>query len=348
MTDREELFNGICLLVPDEDTRNRLYIMLDKYEITARSTEIAVMQEDRNEYLVRAFITAKIVKGCTERTLGFYGTEVRRSLAYIGKTVDDITTDDIRLYIAQRVHRDKISKITVGNEIRVLRSFFNYIFSEELILKNPMLRIEAIKKEKAQKEAFTELEIEKMRGALRTNRDRAMFEILLSTGCRVSELANIKLKEITGNEVLVHGKGQKDRTVYLNAKALYALESYLNERNDANPYLFASGFFNMHRKRKGISQQKAREWYMRKSEVSEDKPISTGAIESNIRKLGQRVGVKAYPHKFRRTCATFALRRGMSIEQVSQMLGHESIETTQIYLDISEQDLKEAHRKFVM
>lgn len=187
-----------------------------------------------------------------------------------------------------------------------------------------------------------------MRGALRTNRDRAMFEILLSTGCRVSELANIKLKEITGNEVLVHGKGQKDRTVYLNAKALYALESYLNERNDANPYLFASGFFNMHRKRKGISQQKAREWYMRKSEVSEDKPISTGAIESNIRKLGQRVGVKAYPHKFRRTCATFALRRGMSIEQVSQMLGHESIETTQIYLDISEQDLKEAHRKFVM
>nr|DAK91077.1 MAG TPA: SITE SPECIFIC RECOMBINASE XERD [Caudoviricetes sp.] len=341
MTDREELFNGICLLVPDEDTRNRLYIMLDKYEITARSTEIAVMQEDRNEYLVRAFITAKIVKGCTERTLGFYGTEVRRSLAYIGKTVDDITTDDIRLYIAQRVHRDKISKITVGNEIRVLRSFFNYIFSEELILKNPMLRIEAIKKEKVKKEAFTELEIEKMRAALRTNRERAIFEILLSTGCRVSELVNVKLKEITGNEVLVHGKGQKDRTVYLNAKALYALERYLKERKDTNPYLFASGFFGMHQKNKET-------WYTRKSEVSEDKPISASSIESRISNLGRRVGVKAYPHKFRRTCATFALRRGMSIEQVSQMLGHESIETTQIYLDISEQDLKEAHRKFVM
>ena len=146
----------------------------------------------------------------------------------------------------------------------------------------------------------------------------------------------------------MHGKGQKDRTVYLNAKALYALERYLKERKDTNPYLFAAGFFNMCERKNGISQQKAREWYMRKSEVSEDKPISPGAIESQIRKLGQRVGVKAYPHKFRRTCATFALRRGMSIEQVSQMLGHESIETTQIYLDISEQDLKEAHRKFVM
>ena len=67
-----------------------------------------------------------------------------------------------------------------------------------------------------------------------------------------------------------------------------------------------------------------------------------------IRKIGERAGVKAHPHKFRRTCATFALRRGMPIEQVSKMLGHESVETTQIYLDLSEQDLKAAHKKFVI
>lgn len=349
MTDREKLFNDICVLVQDDELRNRIYIMMDKYEITQRETSVALLEEDRNEYLLKTFIIGKTVKGCTKRTLRFYKNTISFVLRYIGKTVDDITTEDIRLYIAQRLYHDRVSKTTVGNEIRALSSFFGYIYNEEVIRKNPMLRIEKIKREKTKKEAFTEIELEKMRAQLGTNREKAIFEILLSTGCRVAELVNVKISEVDNDEMLVHGKGEKDRTVYLNAKALWALNEYLNERQDTSQYLFAGGhygwFLGSH---KGLSPKGLKEWYKNAEWVDEERHITMDSVETMIRKIGERAGVKAHPHKFRRTCATFALRRGMPIEQVSKMLGHESIETTQIYLDLSEQDLKAAHKKFVI
>lgn len=348
MTEREELFNDICLFISDEDVRNRLYIMLDKYEISKRETAVALLHEDRNEYLLKSFIVAKTVKGCTQRTLRCYKQTIMSFVNRIKKTIDDITTEDIRLYIAKRLYQDKVSKTTVGNEIRNLKSFFGYLHTEELILKNPMLRIESIKSDKIKKEAFTEMELERMRSYIDTKRERAIFEILLSTGCRVTELVNIKLTDIESNEILVHGKGNKDRKVYLNAKAVFALEGYLKERNDTNPYLFPGGEFMTIHKGAKLKHEALREWYKNTSLVNETLPIGTSSVEQMIRKLGKKAGVMAHPHKFRRTCATFALRRGMPIEQVSKMLGHESIQTTQIYLDLSEQDLKEAHRKFVI
>lgn len=324
MTDREILFNDICMLINDEDQRNRLYIMLDKYEITKRETSIALLEEDRNEYLINAFIMGKAVKGCTKRTLHAYQYKLDFIFQYIGKTIDDISTEDIRAYMAKRLYYDKVSKTTVSNEVRYLKSFFNYICTEEMISHNPMLRIESIKQEKYKKEAFTEIELEKMRAHLMTNKDKAIFEVLLSTGCRVTELVNILLSDIKRDEVLIHGKGEKDRTVYLNAKALWAINEYLAGRKDVNPYLFPG--------KTGIIYEH----------------IGRGTVEKKVRDIGKKAGVTAYPHKFRRTCATFALRRGMPIEQVSKMLGHESIDTTQIYLDLSEQDLKIAHKKYVI
>ena len=264
--------------------------------------------------------------------------------------VDDITSEDIRLYMAKRLYQDKVTKTSVGNEIRAMSSFFSYIFNEELIDKNPMQRIEKIKKEKTKKEAFTELELEKMRAELKTNREKAIFEVLLSTGCRVAELVNIKTAEINGEEILVHGKGEKDRTVYLNAKAQWALNEYLSERSDSSPYLFPGGYYEKQflRQKSGNKRIKLKEWYKNPNLIDESKHIDPGTIESTIRNIGKKAGVQAHPHKFRRTCATFALRRGMPIEYVSKMLGHEAISTTQIYLDLSEQDLKTAHRKYVI
>lgn len=343
MTAREELFDKLCAMVPDINTRSKMYIILDKYEITKRETAIALLEADRNEYLLKSFIVAKTVKGCTNRTLKVYSDSIRFFLRYMGKTVDDITTEDVRLYTAKRIYQDRVSKTTAGNEIRYLRSFFGYLYSEELIKKNPMNRIETIKREKTKKEAFEDIELEKMRSVLQTNREKAIFEILLSTGCRVNELVNIKLSEINGNEILIHGKGQKDRTVYLNAKASFAMDSYLSERRDTNPYLFAGGVY-----KEAMYKNMNKNWYKEPHLVHPENYLNLSSVESLIRKIGRKTDVHAYPHKFRRTCATFALRRGMPIEQVSKMLGHESIETTQIYLDLSERDLKEAHRKFVI
>lgn len=353
MDERQNLINDICQyllpIVPDiVDAKNALYIIMDKYEIMSRCTEVAELHEDRNEYLLKTFIVAKSVKGCTARTIQFYTMTIKQILCFIGKTVDDITADDIRYYMAIRQRRDKVSNVTIGNEIRSLSSFFNWLHAEEIIKRNPMARVERIKKEKTKKEALTEMEIERLRLAARDTRERVIIEILLSTGCRVTELVNILILDIDGNRILVHGKGQKDRYVYLNAKAGLALELYLSERQDKNPYLLPRRVPLAELKKFGERKSEMHNWWKNPDNITEGH-ADCGTIEEITRSIAKRAGVeRANPHKFRRTCATFALRRGMPIEQVSKMLGHQDISTTQIYLDLAEDELMQAHRKYVV
>ena len=348
---REKLANLICMrlqaVVKDvSGLKDDIYIILNDFEITTRCTEIAELKEDRNEYLLKSFLIAKTVKGCTKRTVQFYRVTIANILQKMGKTVDEITSDDIRYYIAIRTRQDHVSKTTAGNEMRCLSSFFKWMYDEEIIRRNPMNRVDKIKKEKTKKEALTDMEIEKLRLAAIGDYEKMIIELLLSTGCRVSVVVNILLSEIDDNKILVHGKGEKDRTVYLNARAILAMNIYLGSRNDNNPYLFP--------RRKGLKDIANRKrdnivhWW-RKAENIDAGHTDASSVEAITRRIAKRAGVEqANPHKFRRTCATMALRRGMPIEQVSKMLGHEDISTTQIYLDLNEEELEQAHKKYVI
>lgn len=337
--------NGIDGMMAKYD----FYMLLSGVEIISRSTEIAELQEDRNEFLVKKFLIAKQVAGCTKRTIAYYAKECTKILDRIGKTIDQVTADDIRYYMALRLRKDKVTDVTVSNEIRAFGSFCGWLYTEELIKSNPMAKIDRIKVKKTKKEALTEMEIEKLRMAAEGEKEKLVVELLLSTGCRVSEIVQILISEIEGNRILVHGKGNKERYVYLNARSQLALENYLNERKDKNPYLFPRGvqatkMWNT----KGIKRKDVKDWWKYPEHIVEGH-TDKGSIESFTRKLAKKAGVeKANPHKFRRTCATLALKRGMPIEQVSKMLGHESIATTQIYLDLSEDDLALAHKKYVV
>lgn len=344
---RKEVMEKIIMLLrkkgfDDPDISQDLIIILSDYEITARDTAVAIRNEDKNKSYLQKFLIAKTVKGCTDRTIKLYRTEIWRIIESINKPVDEITTDDVRLYLAIRQRRDNISKTTANNELRYLRSFFGYLSDEELIRKNPVAKIERIKCDKTKKKAFTELEVEKIRDACINTWETAVVEVLLSTGCRVTELVNIKLSDLEGDQLIVRGKGNKDRTVYLNAKAMVAIDKYLKDRKDDNEYLFPGGFF-------ASSKKDCKNWYKYPNRVDHERHCDIGTIRSKMNKLGKHAGVEhVHPHKFRRTCATFALRRGMPIEQVSKMLGHEQIGTTQIYLDLTEEDLKLAHKKYVL
>lgn len=344
---RQELTDKImmCLTgrgINDTSISQDLIIILNDYEITVRETAIAVRNDDKNKYFLQKFLIAKTVKGCTDRTLELYRKELWNILNKIGKTADEITTDDVRLYLALRQKRDKVTKTTANNELRYLSSFFGYLHVEEMISKNPVAKIEKIKCDKQKKKAFTELEVEKLRDVCMNTWDVAVVETLLSTGCRVTELVNIKIVDLEGDQLIVHGKGNKDRVVYLNAKSIMAITKYLSERKDSNPYLFPGGYF-------AAPKKDCKNWYKYPDRVDKERHCDAGTIEAKVRKLGKKAGVtNVHPHRFRRTCATFALRRGMPIEQVSKMLGHEDISTTQIYLDLSEEDLKQAHKKYVI
>jgi site-specific recombinase XerD len=231
---------------------------------------------------------------------------------------------------------------------------------EEHIVKNPINKVEKIKERKKPKYAFTDMDIEKMRLQIGDNLMlRCMFEMFLSTWCRVSELANMKISEITPDleSVTVHGKGNKDRKCYINETAKLYLQKYISERKDDNDYLFPSSInegktaaaFPTRTLQKECAKRhlKQYDWWKIPKLIGEGhKDIAI--IERYIRQLGKKAGVeKAHPHRFRRTGATFALRKGMPIEIVSKLLGHESIETTQIYLDVSEDSLEQFHRKYV-
>lgn len=330
------------------DITNELVVILDDYDIKPAERALVVRDETINETLLQKFLVAKAVAGCTKKTLKAYKQGLTSIFNKIGKNVPDITADDIRLYLAIRQTRDGISKSFADTELRYLRSFYNYCLSEELITRDPTKKISKIKQDKKVKKAFTDLELEQLRGGCTNGRDKTIIEMLLSTGYRVSELANIKLSDIKGEEINILGKGNKERIVYLNAKAQYALNVYLNERKDKNPYLFPGGY-NLGangRPHKGASK---RDWWKNPSLVTLDKHVDNGAIESFVRKLGKKVGVEnVHPHRFRRTCATMALSRGMPLLQVSKMLGHEQLNTTQIYLDIRQEEVAAAHKKYVV
>lgn len=326
---RDELLRELMMIllsegVDDQSIRSKFIICLNKYEIEKRSTEIAVYEGDSIEKYLQMFLINKRVAGRTDRTLKHYKNSLTDFFSHVNKNPKEVTSDDIKLFLATKDVRNGISKASQRNLLRVISSFYAWMVKEEHILKNPMNKVDEIKVPKVKKKAFTEIELEIMRKNLKNARDKAIFEVLLSTWCRVSEIEGINIKDINSdNSVDVLGKGQKVRRVYLNAKAQVALNDYLNSRTDDNPALF----------------------------VSLDKPhdrLLTSRIEQFMRELGKKSEVEnVHPHRFRRTGATFALRKGMPIEQVSRLLGHESIETTQIYLDLNEEDTMMSHRRYV-
>ena len=330
------------------DAKWKLEMVVADYEIEKRHTELAVRTEGKNEAILKQFIASKLAAGRTMKTLNYYRLSMIAFLNRVGKDFDEITSNDIRRYLAIRVNQDGVSKTTANNERRNISAFYKWCQTEEIILKNPMAKVEQMKVNKQKKKAFSDMEIELIRNACKTNKETALVELLLSTWCRVSEVAQIQLTDIEDDSILVHGKGEKDRTVYLNAKAKLAIEQYQNERKDLNPYLFARMKYAGNIGESTKRGSRTREWYKKAGLVDETRNIDAGTIEAIVRSIGKRAGVKnTHPHRFRRTGATMALRAGMPLITVSKLLGHASIGVTQVYLDITDDELEEAHRKYV-
>lgn len=347
-----EILTGISRYIEPSDlsdVKMRIFIALNDYDITKTETSLTVYEGDVNDLMLRRFLMAKVARGLSPRTVKYYKGSIKLTLDKIGKPYNEITADDIRLYMAIRVQRDGVSKTTANNERRNLSAFFCWLQNEEILLKNPMKKVEQIKETKKKKKAFTQMDLERIRNSCRTTMEKAMIEVLVSTWARVSEIAQIKIADIDNNKLIVHGKGDKDREVFLSPKAQLAIEIYLHDRNDSNPYLFPRAKYagDVAAMTKGKRRKNMAEWYKDPLLVG-DGHRDHGTIESGIRRIGKRAGVEnAHPHRFRRTGATMALRAGMPLITVSKILGHENIGTTQIYLDITDKELEQAHEKYV-
>lgn len=312
--------------------QNILYIGLSNYTISEnQKMEIVEYSQSENDKAFNMFLISKKVEGCTDRTIKFYKDTLNKYNSVIVKPYTETSTNDIRYYLAYRETQEKVSKCTVNNERRVLSTFFCWLTANDYIVKNPMLAIKPIKQEKRIKKPFSEEELEMIRRSCKNRREIALVEFLYSTGCRCGEIEGLKIEnvDIASGKLIVFGKGQKEREVFLNAKCRMTLKEYLEERNnpESGP-LFAIKVRGKEKDEKSVNEQ----W-----------------VENTIRKIGDRAGVKkCHPHRFRRTTATTALNRGMPIEQVRMMLGHENITTTTIYAIADKDNLQYNHKKYVV
>ena len=351
------LLDRLMFVLMKEETPNldalksRFTIILNDYKVEPKEEALVVWTEGKNEYLIKRFLLAKATAGCAKRTLEEYEKGLNRILGAIGKDADTITAIDLQVYFARLAQR--LTPAGAKNYYLTLSSFLTWMHNEDLIQKNPIKRVEPPKLRKQKKPAFTEMEVERLRDACVNYRERAIIETLLSTGCRAAELSSIKMSDIEGARIDILGKGEKHRNVFLNAKAQVAITNYLEERSDCNPYLFPKMNPNM-RSRENFGKMKMRstkgDWYKNPEAVDPLEHMGDSNTLNNVlHSIANRAGVaNVHAHRFRRTCATMALRRGMPIEQVSRMLGHENIGTTQIYLDLDDKTLEMDHEKYVV
>lgn len=321
--------------IPTEEIAEVMDIVttqLGKYDLKVKPTEIVVYDYGDAEMLKKFFI-AKATEGLTEGSIRTYRQAIANALTKIGKHVRNITSDDIRLLLAS-MRLNKKSTAYMNLVRRSLNSFFGWITKEELIIKNPMLRIASIRETKKVRQPFTEEELERLRQSAGSVRNKCIVEFLYSTGCRVSEMCGINRDDLnfTDSQVLVLGKGKKYRMVYFSARCKVLLQEYLSQRQDSENALFVSDY----------------EGFRSNKEAPVGR-LSMSGVEDMIRKIGKRAGIKdVHPHRFRRTAATLALKRGMRITDVQRMLGHSDIKTTTIYAITSDEEVKREHEKYII
>jgi len=280
---------------------------------------------DSQRSLVTTFLAAKAVEGCSEKSLAYYRSTLNNVLNSIGKQISHITTDDLRNYLNEYQQRSRASKVTVDNIRRILSSFFSWLEDENYIVKSPVRRIHKVKTGKTVKETYSDEALELMRDNSGCARDLALIDLLASTGMRVGELVKLNRNDIDfqNRECIVTGKGNKQRKVYFDARTKIHLANYLGSRTDSNEALFVSMLAPYER-------------------------LQISGVEIRLRRLGRKLNIpKVHPHKFRRTLATMAIDKGMPIEQVQHLLGHQSLDTTLQYAMVNQNNVKLSHHKFI-
>lgn len=303
-----------------------LTIFVNDFEIKKRETALTVYKGYLPECYQVYFVTRKI-EGMSMKTLQLYDLYLKDFFLAMNKDIKEITTNDIRVYLYKTQEKRKLSNRTLDSRRSAIHAFLEWATNEEYINRNPCRNIKRIKYERKKKKPLTPLEMEQLRDACETVRDKALVEFFYSTGCRVTECERMNLDDVDfmKREVHLFGKGDKHRTSFLNAKAELALLNYLKTRDDDNPSLF----------------------------IGERKPhgrLKKAAIEKRFRQLGEKAGIKrrVHPHLIRHTSATDARDHGMPIEEIKKFLGHADIGTTLEYADVTEAATKSSHKRCVI
>lgn len=297
-----------------EEAIDEIQDHLDEFDVTHIGT-----LDSQTEELLDTYINTKKIGGKSEKTLVRYRYIIERFLTAVNLRTKDVTSEHIRAYFATELKRG-ISESTVDGIRQILNAYFGWLEHEKLIRHNPVFNIEAVKYQKKERLAFSYAEIEKLKRSCENMRDIAIINFLLATGCRISEVIELNKRDVDldKGECIVLGKGNKERTVFLDDVAILTLREYLSSRSDDSEALFAN-----------VRGQR----------------LLPGGVRAFLKKLARKAGVEnVHPHRFRRTLVTRLLNRGMAIQDVAIIAGHNQIDTTMKYYADSKSRIKNAYR----
>lgn len=335
MIDKQEVIKNILDQLDDKDSvlssadLSSLYTVLDdalqNYKIEMKEKISNTLAT--NEEMINRFVDAKLIEGKSEKTLYNYRNEIYKLMSYLNKPYNEITAEDIRRFMSYRKTSNKLKSVSIQNIRQYLKSFFKWLAREEYITKNPMDKIDVIKVEQKVIDTLSDEEAEIIRCACNNERDLAIIDLLSGSGMRVSELCALNKEDVnfTTKEIIVFGKGSKERVCFMTGKAKVHLQWYLDSRTDDNPALF----------------------------VTTKKPynrLTKNGVEYILRQIASDSKVprtRLYPHKYRSTLATNMINKGAAAEHVQNILGHASVETTlKCYCKIDKGNIKRTHERF--
>lgn len=329
---RERLVNKMLVMLSERfdstelaEIKRAMVLGLDKYEVSIRSTEVAVV--DPLSSAVKTYLVTRKIEGLADGTLKMYALRLNEFFMCVRKRLEDIIANDIRAFLYNVQTQRNISDRTLDGFRTIICTFFHWAASEGYIPKDPTFNIKPIKYQVKERESLNDIEVELLRDACETQRDSAIVEALYSTGCRASEFTEIRFSDIDFKEgtIKVTGKGNKTRKVYLNAKAIVAIEKYLATRTDNDDHLIVS-------------------------EIRPYKGVGKRTIENRVHYLGEKAKINrnVFPHLFRHTMASTAINRGANVSEIQKMLGHSNINTTMIYAKVNDDSVKMAHARCVV
>lgn len=273
---------------------------------------------------IKLFLAGKRLEGLSPLTLEGYALELKTFAGHVPKATTDITTADLRLYLGEYDH---LKTSTISRKLSVSKSFFGWLASELIIPSDPSTRIKPMKKEKRSPKALTIEELEMIREACVTPRERALVEVFYATGGRLAEVVQMDRNTIDyqAMSITVIGKGNKERPVYFSFKSMYHLKKYIKTRTDAVPALFVT----------------ERQPYRR---------LTDKAIQRAVKKIAERseVAKNVHPHVFRHTFATLMLNNGAELVAVQGLLGHVDPSTTLIYAQMTDEKRKQSHKQYLV
>lgn len=322
---KANVINNIILQMSgymDNDTIDILHKVIEEQlvfvnmeEITTLPDTVKMSAEEQNKYLINLMLIKK--RNLAKETKQQYRDAITRLITVIEKPLTQMDEIDIDYYLRWYESRNvaaggrKNQASTCNNERRYLSAFFTWMRKEKFIVYNPVEATEPLKEIRKPIDYFRPAQLEELRGGCRSLRDRAIIEVLRSTGARVGEIPQINIQDIdwqTGDVLILSEKSGRYRTLYIDEVARFHLKKYLDSRTDDNEALFV--------------------W-----DKAPHTRLKKGGIRYAMKEIAKReqMQCRVYPHKMRKTLGMQLKNRGVDIGTIQEVMGHANPTVTSRY-----------------